>query len=194
MAKANPKIRDVQTFVSPARGRLLGTLSIFGSTFFLYLATVVIRWSEDQVTIDPSYFVFARFALGFVVVAIVIWVRRIRLGLYRSHLLIGRAVTNCISVFCFYKAVAMVTVAEANILNMTYPLFVGLYSWLFLKRQRDFTGTVTLCVAFVGIWLVLAPTQMEVHPGNLWGLSSGILAAAAIIYLNISQSQRLKKG
>ena len=45
--------------------------------------------------------------------------------------------TNTIAVYCFYKAVDVGSVAEANILNMTYPLFVALFSWIFLRDQRD---------------------------------------------------------
>ena len=173
--------------MSPATIRLLGCLSIFTSAFFLYLSTLVIRWSEPDAVIPSSYFVFARFLIGFIVVSCVMLTRRIRLGLYRPHLLVGRAITNCISVFCFYKAVSTTTVAEANILNMTYPLFVGLFAWLYLKDQRDLRGTLTLGVAFAGIYMVLAPASIQGYTGNWWGLFSGIFGAAAIIYLNVSR-------
>ncbi len=169
------------------KAQLLGCLAIFGSTFFLYLSTLVIRWSEDAVTIAPAYFVFARFILGFVVVSAFIKVHGVALNINKYHLLIGRAVTNCISVFCFYKAVAVTTVAEANILNMTYPLFVTIYSWIFLSKQRDLAATVTLLVAFTGVWLVLSPDTLGFKMENLWGLASGMFGAAAIVYLNVSR-------
>jgi drug/metabolite transporter (DMT)-like permease len=78
-------------------------------------------------------------------------------------------------------------VAEANILNMTYPLFVALFSWIFLRDQRDVFSLVILAVAFAGVWMILSPGDVKVRWENLWGLSSGITAAAAIIYLNISR-------
>jgi drug/metabolite transporter (DMT)-like permease len=109
------------------------------------------------------------------------------LRIHRYHLLIGRAITNCISVFCFYMAVSVSTVAEANILNMTYPLFVTLFSWAFLKEQQDLNATLTLIVAGIGVWLVLAPGTLSFNAGNLWGLASGLFGAAAIVYLNLSR-------
>jgi drug/metabolite transporter (DMT)-like permease len=99
----------------------------------------------------------------------------------------SRQAAGWLAVFCFYKAVAVGPVAEANILNMTYPLFVALFSWFFLRNQRDVFSLVIVGVAFAGIWLVLSPGEIKVRMENLWGLSSGITAAAAMIYLNVSR-------
>jgi drug/metabolite transporter (DMT)-like permease len=131
--------------------------------------------------------VFARFLLGFVVVCLTMILQKQRLHPKRYHYLIGRTVANTIAVFCFYKAVAMGSLAEANILNMTYPLFVAVFSWFFLRGQRDLMSIMIVLVAFAGVWLVISPG--DINPGweNLWGLSSGISAAAAIIYLNTSR-------
>ena len=38
----------------------LGLCAVFGSAFFFYLATVIIRWSAAYVTIPSAYYVFAR--------------------------------------------------------------------------------------------------------------------------------------
>lgn len=166
---------------------LLGNLAILGSAFLFYLSTVIIRWAARAVTIDAAYFVFSRFLLGFIVVLVVMNVRRLKLKVYSYHLLVGRSLGNCIAVFCFYKAVEVTTVAEANILNMTYPLFVACISWFLLKTQRDVKALFTVILAFLGIWLVLSPNFSSFKTANLWGLASGVTAAVAIIYLNVSR-------
>ncbi len=165
----------------------VGWFAVFGSAFCFYLATLIIRWAEPHVTIESAYFVFARLLLGFIVVSVTMTLQKGRLKPKRFHYLIGRAVANTIAVFCFYKAVEMGSVAEANILNMTYPLFVAVFSWFFLRGQRDFLSLLIVVVAFSGVWLILSPGDIEPGLGNLWGLGSGITAAAAIIYLNISR-------
>jgi drug/metabolite transporter (DMT)-like permease len=165
----------------------VGWLAVFGSAFFFYLATLIIRWAAPHVTIDSSYFVFSRFLLGFIVVAATMLLQKQKLHPKRYHFLIGRTVANTVAVFCFYRAVAMGSVAEANILNMTYPLFVAVISWFFLKEQRDPASLVIVGVAFVGVWLVIAPGDIKPGLANLWGLGSGISAAVAIVYLNISR-------
>lgn len=81
----------------------------------------------------------------------------------------------------------MGTLAEANILNMTYPLFVALFSWFIIREQRDLGALVIVGVAFVGIWLIISPGDITIKWENLWGLSSGILASLAMIYLNLAR-------
>jgi drug/metabolite transporter (DMT)-like permease len=166
---------------------LVGCLAVFASAFCFYMSTVAIQWSRARVNIDAAYFVFARFLLGFIVVTTVMKVRGRRLHLINHHLLIGRTLTNCAAVYCFFKAVTVTTVAQANILNMTYPLFIAIFTWVFLKHQRDRITLVMVLIAFAGVWLVLSPGGFSLNPNHLWGVLSGLTAAAAIIYLNISR-------
>jgi drug/metabolite transporter (DMT)-like permease len=167
--------------------RIFGGLAVFVSAFCFYLSTVAIRWSQAAVDIHPSYFVFSRFLLGFVVVCAVMAYRRRLPRPISYHLLLGRTVANCVAVYCFYMAVEYTSVAEANILNMTFPVFVALISWVFLRQQRDPVALVVVAVAFAGIWLILAPGKIDVKFSNLWGLASGLSASCSIIYLNVSR-------
>jgi drug/metabolite transporter (DMT)-like permease len=167
--------------------RRWGELAVFASAFCFYLSTVVIRRSQAVVAIEPAFFVFARFVLGFVVVCLVMAWRRQPPRPRNYHMLLGRTAGNGVAVFCFYTAVRHTSVAEANILNMTYPVFVAVFSWIFLRRQRDPVALVMVTVAFVGIWLILAPGRIAIKPANLWGLTSGITASVAIVYLNVSR-------
>jgi len=172
---------------NPGIRQAVGWAAVFGSAFFFYLATVILRWAAPYTTISSSYFVFARFLLGFLVVAVSMVLTGQKLQPKRYHFLIGRMAANTIAVFCFYEAVTRSSVAEANILNMTYPLFVALFSWVFLKNQRDIWSLAIVVVAFIGVYLVLAPGGGANPLNNVWGLASGIFAAAAIIYLNVSR-------
>lgn len=165
----------------------IGWLSVFGSAFCFYLATAIIRWADGVVEIDSSYFVFSRFLLGFIVVCLTMLVGGHRLKPRNYHLLIGRTISNTIAVFCFYKAVEVVSLAEANILNMTYPLFVSLFSWFMVKEQRDSYAIGIVGVAFCGVWLILSPGDLSADLNSLWGLCSGFCAAWAMIYLNLSR-------
>ena len=168
---------------------LLGCLAVFASAFCFYFSTVVIRWSRDTVSIDSAYFAFFRFLLGFVVVSVLMAVRRQPPAPKSYHLLIGRTLGNCIAVYCFYQAVRYTSVAEANILNMTYPIFVALLSWILLRHQRDPVAVAMVVVAVAGVWLILQPGRMGMGIHSLWGLGSGISAAFAIFYLNLCRQE-----
>lgn len=102
------------------------------------------------------------------------------------HYLLGRTFGNTIAVYCFYQAAALGSVAEANILNMTYPIFVALASWFVFRAQRDIKAIAYVVLACLGVWLILAPEGgVVIGVANIWGLVSGIMAAVAIIYLNL---------
>jgi drug/metabolite transporter (DMT)-like permease len=173
--------------VKPPLSAFLGKTAVLASALCFYFSTVVIRWSRAEVTIDPAYFAFFRFVLGFLIVCAVMAVGRRPPRPRNYHLLVGRTVTNCAAVYCFYMAVIRSSVAEANILNMTYPVFVAMLSWVLLRSQRDRLATVMVPVAFAGIWLIVAPGDLRINPGSLWGLASGTCASAAILYLNVSR-------
>ncbi len=167
--------------------QVFGLLAVFGSAFFFYLATLIIRVAKDYVLIGSAYYAFARFLLGFIVVMITMRIRKERIRPRRYHYLIGRTVANTVAVYCFYRAVELGSLAEANILNMTYPLFVAVFSWFFLREQRDPVSVGIVAAAFAGVWMVLSPEDIQPGLANIWGLCSGMTAAAAIIYLNISR-------
>ena len=167
--------------------QFIGWSAVLGSALCFYLATAIIRWADSYVEITTPYFVFSRFLLGFIVVCLTLSVTGHRLRPKRYHFLLGRTVANSVAVYCFYKAVDVGTLAEANILNMTYPLFVALFAWLFVKKQRDYFSLFIVAAASAGIWMILSPGGFSLNLNNLWGLSSGVMAAAAMIYLNVSR-------
>ncbi len=137
--------------------------------------------------LDPGFFVFCRFLMGFFVVCGLLLIQRRDLRPCRYDLLVGRAVFNSISVFCFFKAVSVTSLAEGNILNMTYPVFLAVISWFVLKEQRDRVAIGMVAIAIAGIWLILAPEQMAPNINNFWGLASGMTASLAVLYLNMSR-------
>jgi drug/metabolite transporter (DMT)-like permease len=172
---------------SPKMKQMAGCLLVFAAAACYYLSTVVIRRAHDHVSIAPAFFVFVRFFLGFAIVCGSMLLRGRGLKPKRYDLLIGRAIANGAAVYCFYTAVTKTTLAQANILNMTYPIFVVLLSWLFLKKQRDLTTTMGALAAFAGIYLIVGRGSLQFGWLHLWGLGSGISASFAMIFLNLSR-------
>ncbi|WP_320044786.1 DMT family transporter [uncultured Desulfobacter sp.] len=170
------------------RKSILGYLAVFASAFCFYMSTVVIKWSAMAgLHIRTSMFTLSRFSLGFVVVCVIIALGNHKIRVVKRRFLVGRALLNTMAVFCFFKGVAHSSVAQANILNMTFPLFIALFSWFFFKSQRDL-GTVSIVlVAFAGVYMILMPSDTHFSLGALWGLASGIIAAFAIIILNMAR-------
>ncbi len=169
---------------------IYGSVAIFASMFCFYLETAVVRWATTtQNMLNTPFLVFVRFLFGFIVVGLVFLVYRKPFRPQRMGLLIWRTVTNLMAVFFTYKAVELTTLAEGSILNMTYPIFIGIFSWIFLKHQRDLIALLMTIVAFTGIYLVLSPDEVRIEWVSLWGLSSGMVAAISLILLNLTRQE-----
>lgn len=166
---------------------MAGCILVFFAAILFYLSTAVIRISTEYVDLDPAFFVFVRFIFGYLIVCFSLIIKWKALRPQRYSLLIGRALANSMAVYCFYKAVAGTSLAEANILNMTYPVFVALFSWILLKNQRDIVSTMGTLIAFAGIYLVLVRGPVHLLWDHIWGLVSGISGACAILFLNVSR-------
>jgi len=165
-----------------------GCLAVLLSAICFYLSTATIRWAQLQgIHPDPSFYVLTRLLLGFVIVTSLLLLQKRSPRPQNYALLIGRALANSVAVYCFYQAVQTTTVSHANILNMTYPIFVALIAWGFLPEQRDGRMLLALGAAFAGIVLILYPTEMTFNLNHLWGLGSGVSAALAIVCLNLSR-------
>ncbi len=167
--------------------KLLGNLAIFGSAFLLYLSAVVIRWSEARVDIHPAFFLFTQYFLGYFCILILLYFQKKKPTPDNFVLIIGRTIGNALAVLFLYKAVTATTVAAASILNMTYPLFIGLFTYIFMKNQRDPYSLASVVVAWGGVWLILAPGGMELQMENLWGLASAVFAAVAVMFLSFAR-------
>jgi drug/metabolite transporter (DMT)-like permease len=165
-----------------------GCLAVLLSAICFYLSTATIRWAQIRgIHPAPSFYVLTRLLLGFVIVTALLGIRRRSPRPKKYALLIGRAVANSAAVYCFYQAVQTTTVSHANILNMTYPIFVALITWGVLPEQRDGRMMIALGAAFAGILLILYPAQIAFNHNHLWGIGSGISAALAIVCLNLSR-------
>lgn len=165
-----------------------GSVAILASMWCFYLETAVVRWStSSNVALSTPFLIFVRFLVGFLLVGLVFLIKRKPLWPRRYPLLLGRAATSIFAVFCTYKAVELTTLAQGSILNMTFPVFIGIFSWFVFKAQRDLIALIMTFVAFCGIVLVVNPGAFQLEWNSLWGLVSGIIAAVSLMLLNVAR-------
>lgn len=170
-------------FHSLRRREVLGALSVLLASLSFYFSTVVMKLGRLEADISHESYIFARFLFGFMFMAAVFLQRR---RLPRSHdttFLWTRAVTNYASAYFFFLAVQESTVASANILNLTAPVFIAIYA-LARRSGRDIDGAFACVASFVGIVLVLLPDAQAFGWNSGAGLLSGFFAALAILSLD----------
>lgn len=184
----------------------LGRAMVLASALFFYMATVCIRWSrENFAEISAEEFVVARFVLGTLVMWFVV-LNPFSFGKKSSTskepfqpknylMLFARAISNLGAVYCLYRCIESRTVAEANILNMCYPVYVTLAS-VFIFKSGNYRMLCLSLVAFVGVYLLVANSSGAAgqavandfpSTGTIWGIVSGLLAAFSIICLRYAR-------
>lgn len=161
--------------------RAVGQLSILFSVFFLYAATVVIEVSQPEHQIPTSIFVLGRFSVGFVCCLIFILTTKQIPKIHDLSSLILRAFTNCLSVYYFYETIRIAGAGVGNAMNMTYPVFLGLFALLTSGLQGARSLLASL-IAFVGVLAILKPGD-GIMQGGWTGVIAGITATLSVASL-----------
>ena len=132
---------------------------------------------------------FCRFGLGLIFISIYILGTRTSLKPKQPLFMILRGIFNMLAIVLFYWAVKYTTVTNANLLNMTYPVFVALLSPIFVGEHLKGRDWLVLILAGIGIYLVINPDFQRINIGDLLGLSCGIAASFAIIMLRLARKE-----
>lgn len=160
---------------------LLSELCFTVSTIFSKLLTNSSDVSALEVT-------FSRFFLGWIVASIIVYKNSISLVPNKPSLLIWRGVLNTAAVILFFLASQHTTITNTHMLNMTYPFFIFLFAPVFFRQEKISPFLYLILVAVLaGIWLVINPHLDTVNRGDIFALLSGIIAAFAIITLNMAR-------
>lgn len=149
------------------------------------LATVFAKFAK---TVPAHELVFLRFFLGLFIVG---WlVRREKISLIPNNwsLIIQRGIYNTLAVLLFFWSVQKTTLTNANMLNMTYPLFIFLIAPFINPEKTPRILFAFLLTALAGIYLVIKPDFSAVNIGDLVALLSGLAAAFGVITLRKARS------
>jgi EamA-like transporter family. len=163
---------------------ILGTAAALCYSVMAFLAKLVASHTTESMT------VFFRFGISlFWVIAVLVYKRwrgkhftlkTKRLGL---HLL--RACSGFISIFSLYAALKYVPLVEANLLAMTYALFIPILSFIFLNIKTSTKNWLALGAGFIGIVFILKPCGSVFNPAALLALVSSF--ALAISFLGVHE-------
>jgi drug/metabolite transporter (DMT)-like permease len=100
-----------------------------------------------------------------------------------KKLVIWRGILNTIAVILFFKSVQLTTITNANMLNMTYPIFIFLFTPILGIEKIRPLQILYLILSITGIYLVIQPNFHHLLIGDLIGLLSGIVGAAGVMTL-----------
>ena len=161
----------------------LGGILIFVSALSFALMTFAIKaWGKDSLV--PSYeYAFFRFLLGFLCVSTFFLIKKKKPSPKKKFWLFIRGASNGGAVILLFASLTLTTLTKANMLNMTYPVWVAILSPFLLKEKISRIQVFALFVGFIGIWLVLDPNISHIEKGDLVALLSGIVMGIAVASL-----------
>lgn len=163
--------------------RALGLGAVFGSAALFAVATVLVKLLTTA-GMPPATVAFGRFALG--TLSLGAWFALTRHS-PRPHAwrwVATRALTNLAAVLLFYHAIRWTTVTNANVLNLTYPLFIAILGPLVLGERFGLRQALALGLGGPGIWLVIRPDfAAGLNRGDVLGLACGVVSSISILSL-----------
>ncbi|MCB0322422.1 MAG: DMT family transporter [Bdellovibrionales bacterium] len=167
--------------------RILGWAAVALSAFSFYFDTVVVSRTRAMLPVPAEAFVLSRFVIGLTVVSAFFLIRRRVPRPVRHAALLLRGIGNAAAVICLFRAASLGPTAQANILNLTYPLFVALFTYIFVPAERDYQGFALTAVAVGAMLLVVSPAEFATDLSALYGLLSGVFASLAILALSFAR-------
>jgi len=165
-----------------------GIILILFSALSFALSTVFAKITNTVSNIPAVEITFFRFITGFVIILVYVLRKRKPLKPVNLKFILLRALTNTIAVILFFAGIQYTTVTKANMMNMTYPVFVFLLAPFLAKEKNSISNYLFLLLTMAGIYLTIipgvnVPDLASVNKGDLFSLASGITAGFAITYL-----------
>lgn len=151
------------------------------------LATIL--WASGGVFIKylqlpPSTLTFFRLAIPMLLLLLFFWIKDIKIFHGNIRLLLLASALNGLRFFLFAVAYTYASIGNAVIMLFTWPIFLALFSILFLKEKVEQRTIFSLGVAFLGMILIYLHKEISFSNHDVLGMTA-MVASAAIYALTI---------
>ncbi|MEY8416330.1 DMT family transporter [Tissierella praeacuta] len=126
---------------------------------------------------------FSRFLLGTIVMFIYIVITKKSFKPNRFKHIFIRSAFNSISIMLFSLGFQYTTITNANMLQMTYPVFVLILAPIIYKDKIKKSSYLYLGTIMLGCYLVAFPDFSSINIGDIYSILSSIAAAISILSL-----------
>ncbi|MGD9107927.1 MAG: DMT family transporter [Gammaproteobacteria bacterium] len=140
--------------------------------------------------IHNNMIIFFRFMISFIYIFSIFLIKKmkkmyfpIKTQHFKLHVL--RAIASMMIMLLLYYSLAYIHLVDANLLFMTNPLFVPIFTLLLFHIKTSKKNWLFIISAFIGITLIIKPGHELFNPVSLIALSSGIIAGLTILIIRI---------
>ncbi|MBD3388651.1 MAG: EamA family transporter [Candidatus Altiarchaeales archaeon] len=164
-----------------------GEVSILSSCLFFALAALLIKLASSS--FSGLFIAFFRFSLGAVLSMLALKAFHRDFRAYDLKHLTLRAVFGVSAMVSYYHAIQFTSSGRATLLNLTYPIFVAFYGFLFFKEAITRRNVFSILLCVIGVLTVFYDGTYYPLFGNFLGLASGALSGFAVHYIRKSRER-----
>ena len=161
---------------------------VFASLFFSMM-TVCVKKIDDRI---PIYeLVFFRSLLSLSITSFILKKKNINPWGNNKSLLILRGLLGTIALICIFYAIKHMPLSISTVIQYTYPIFISIFAGIFIREKINKSVFIALIIGWLGILVILNPTQLSnlnVEIENLSVLIAFIGAiSTALAYITVKK-------
>ena len=134
---------------------LKGIRFLIGSGLAFSLMSVCVKAIGGRIPI--SELVFARATISIIITRFFLYKNKINPWGYQKRLLIIRGLLGTVALFCIFKALTILPIATATVIQYIYPTFTVISAYIILKEFISRRIVFSIIMGWIGILLVSQP-------------------------------------
>tara|TARA_Y100001968_G_scaffold25638_1_gene20051 strand:+ start:2097 stop:2987 length:891 start_codon:yes stop_codon:yes gene_type:complete len=160
-----------------------GYKELLFSALSFSLMTVCVKKLGGRIPV--SELIFVRALISLIITRYMLYRKKISPWGINKKLLLIRGILGTGALFCIFKAIELLPLASATILQYTYPTFTSLAAWVFLKEKLNRRIIVALLIGWLGIILVGQP-KLLIQTGINLSIQSICIALSGALLTSLA--------
>ncbi|MCL5798161.1 MAG: DMT family transporter [Patescibacteria group bacterium] len=149
------------------------------------------RWIDMPAPVLLAFrFLFGAFALY---IYFLLTKEKISLSGFKDKNVLAVAIFNTLTAVLFFYALSMTTIANAEILLYTAPVFLVVLSPAIFHEKLEKMTIISLLIAFLGVILIFSNTKIALSnytlKGIMLGLSAGFVFSLTFIFGKLARTE-----
>ena len=132
-----------------------GIKFLIGSGLAFSLMSVCVK--EIGVRIPVSELVFSRAAISLIITRLLLFQKNINPWGFQKRLLLTRGLLGTIALFCIFKALTILPIATATLIQYIYPTFTVICAYLILKEHIYKRIVLSIIIGLIGVIIISQP-------------------------------------
>ena len=159
---------------SNRNNNLIGIKFLVGSGLAFSLMSVCVKAIGGRIPV--SELVFARASISLIITRFLLYKNKINPWGYQKRLLLMRGLFGTVALFCIFKALVILPIATATVIQYIYPTFTVICAYFFLKEYIFKRIIFSIIIGWIGIILVTQPQ---------WTINNNLLGTVIAIAIAI---------